>query len=67
MPVASVSSERDSPRAAFALLSWRVNLVGRRRLVALSVLAWRSTIEDANSMRGMVMGFGQIGGWRKAT
>jgi predicted metal-binding membrane protein len=30
-------------------------------LVAVSVLAWRSTIEQANAMSGMVMGLGQIG------
>ena len=54
----------DTPRAAFALLSWRINLVVVVVLVVLSVLAWRSTIEDANSMRGMVMGLGQIGSRR---
>ncbi|HEX7271719.1 MAG TPA: DUF2182 domain-containing protein [Casimicrobiaceae bacterium] len=53
--------EEDSPRAAFALLSWRVNLTLIVGLIALSVLAWRSTIQDATSMRGMVMGLGQIG------
>ena len=61
MQVAGASPERDSPRAAFALLSWRVNLTVVVALFALSALAWRSTIQDAVSMRGMVMGFGQIG------
>jgi|KBSMisStaDraftv2_1062788.scaffolds.fasta_scaffold10190_2 predicted metal-binding membrane protein len=61
MQVAGASSDRDSPRAAFALLSWRVNLAVVVALFALSALAWRSTIQDAVSMRGMVMGFGQIG------
>ena len=61
MQVAGASPERDSPRAAFALLSWRVNLAVVVALFALSALAWRSTIQDAVSMRGMVMGFGQIG------
>jgi len=51
----------DTPRAAFALLSWRINLVVVFILVVLSVVAWRSTIADANAMRGMVMGLGQIG------
>jgi len=61
MQVAGASSDRDSPRAAFALLSWRVNLAVVVALFALSALAWRSTIQDAVSMRGMVMGFGQVG------
>ena len=61
MHVAGASPERDSPRAAFALLSRRVNFAIVVALLALSALAWRSTIEDAVSMRGMVMGFGQIG------
>jgi predicted metal-binding membrane protein len=56
-----VTPESDTPRAAFDLLSWRVNLVVVAALVALSVLAWRSTIDHANSMSGMVMGLGQIG------
>jgi predicted metal-binding membrane protein len=30
-------------------------------LVALSIVAWRSTIAQSNSMRAMVMGLGQIG------
>jgi predicted metal-binding membrane protein len=53
--------EEDLPRAAFALLSWRVNLAVVIGLIALSSLAWRSTVQDAVSMRGMVMGLGQIG------
>jgi predicted metal-binding membrane protein len=61
MHVAGASPERDSPRAAFALLSWRVSLAVVIVLFALSVLAWHSTIQDAVSMRGMVMGLGQIG------
>jgi predicted metal-binding membrane protein len=61
MQFAQASSEQDSPRAAFGLLSWRVNLAVVVALVALSALAWRSTVDDALSMRGMVMGLGQIG------
>ena len=61
MRIASASPERDSPRAAFALLSWRVNLAVVVALLALSALAWLGTIHDAVSMRGMVMGLGQIG------
>ncbi|MGH8850736.1 MAG: DUF2182 domain-containing protein [Casimicrobiaceae bacterium] len=63
MQVAGASAEQDSPRAAFALLSWRINLAVVIALIALSVLAWRSTVQDALSMRDMVMGLGQIG-WR---
>jgi predicted metal-binding membrane protein len=61
MHVAGASPERDSPRAAFALLSRRANVAIVIALLALSALAWHSTIEDAVSMRGMVMGLGQIG------
>ena len=61
MHVAGASPERDSPRAALALLSWRVNLAVVIVLFALSVLAWHSTIQEAVSMRGMVMGLGHIG------
>lgn len=51
----------DTPRAAFTLLTWRINLVVVLVLLGLSVLAWQSTIEQATSMSGMVMGLGQIG------
>src|SRR5262249_13955670 len=61
MPVLSASPDEDSPRAAFALLSWRINLAVVIGLIAVSALAWRVTIQDALSMRGMVMGLGQIG------
>lgn len=61
MPVVGTTPEEDSPRAAFALLSWRVNLAVVIALIVLSALAWRSTVQDAVSMRGMVMGLGQIG------
>jgi predicted metal-binding membrane protein len=60
-PAAPPLPEDDTPRAAFALLSWRINLVVVIVLVVLSTLAWQSTIEQANAMRGMVMGLGQIG------
>jgi predicted metal-binding membrane protein len=56
-----MSAEHDTPRAAFKLLSWRINVAVVIALVALSALAWRSTIDQAISMRGMVMGLGQIG------
>jgi predicted metal-binding membrane protein len=51
----------DTPSAAFGLLSWRINLTVVVALIALSALAWRSTIAQSASMRGMVMGLGQIG------
>ncbi len=56
-----MSFEGDTPRGAFKLLSWRVNVAVVIVLVALSSFAWRSTINQAVSMRGMVMGLGQIG------
>lgn len=51
----------DTPRAAFGLLSWRANLAVVVTLLAVSLLAWQSTIEQSLSMRRMVMGLGQIG------
>ena len=42
-------------------LSRRINVVAVVVLLVLSALAWRSTIEQANSMSGMAMGLGQIG------
>ena len=59
-PVAA-KAEEDTPRSAFALLPRRINALVVVALAALSVLAWRSTIDQAISMRGMVMGLGQIG------
>lgn len=58
---AAGASEQGPPRAAFARLSWRVNLIAVVALFTLSALAWRSTIHDAVSMRGMAMGLGQVG------
>jgi predicted metal-binding membrane protein len=51
----------DTPRNAFGLLSRRINAVVVVALVSLSLVAWAGTIEQANSMRGMEMGLGQIG------
>jgi predicted metal-binding membrane protein len=56
-----MTPEHDTPRAAFNLLSWRANVVVVVSLVALSLIAWQSTLDQANSMSGMVMGVGQIG------
>jgi predicted metal-binding membrane protein len=56
-----MASEQDTPRAAFGLLSWRINLAVVVVLLVLSVLAWSSTIDQAVSMSGMVMGLGQSG------
>jgi predicted metal-binding membrane protein len=56
-----MSSADDTPRAAYALLSRRLNLIVVGILIALSVLAWQSTIEQSTAMQGMVMGLGQIG------
>jgi predicted metal-binding membrane protein len=57
-----IGSKEDGPRAAFRILTWRINLAVVVALIAVSVLAWHSTIEQASSMSGMVMGLGQIGG-----
>lgn len=56
-----MTPQDDTPRTAFALLSWRINLAVVIVLVALSAFAWQSTIEQANAMSRMVMGLGQIG------
>ena len=53
--------EQDTPRGALDLLSWRINAVVVVALGALSLVAWIGTLEQANTMRGMVMGLGQIG------
>ena len=53
--------EQDTPRIAFDLLSGRDNTLVIAALVALSIVAWTSTIDQAHAMRGMVMGLGQIG------
>jgi predicted metal-binding membrane protein len=45
-------------------MSWRTNLAVVLVLLILSIVAWQSTIEQSLSMRGMVMGLGQIG-WLK--
>ena len=61
MQIVGLTPDEDSPGAAFALLSWRVTLAVVIGLIALSAFAWWSTVQDAESMRGMVMGLGQIG------
>ncbi|HKA41371.1 MAG TPA: TSUP family transporter [Burkholderiales bacterium] len=52
---------KETPRDAFDLLSWRANVAVLVALVSVSAVAWGATIEQANSMRDMVMGLGQIG------
>ena len=56
-----MTPNQDTPRAAFTLFSSRVNLAVVVALAALSMAAWLRTLEQANSMGGMVMGLGQIG------
>ncbi len=50
-----------APDTAITVLTRRINLAAVSALVALSVTAWIRTVEDAQSMSGMVMGLGQIG------
>jgi predicted metal-binding membrane protein len=61
MQPVSVTPVEDAPRAVFGLLPWRVNLAVILVLIALSALAWWSTVGQSFSMRGMAMGLGQIG------
>ena len=56
-----MADAKDSPRAAFALLSWRVNVAVVVILVFISLLAWRRTVDDSLAMDGMVMGLGHVG------
>jgi predicted metal-binding membrane protein len=56
-----VEHSEDTPRSAFALFSWRVNLAVVACLLAISILAWVRTVDDARSMSGMVMGLGHVG------
>jgi predicted metal-binding membrane protein len=56
-----VDASDDTPRSAFNLLSWRVNVAVVACLVVLSLPAWLRTAEDARSMSGMVMGLGHVG------
>jgi predicted metal-binding membrane protein len=51
----------DTPRSAFGVLSWRANLTVIVILLGVSLLAWAGTLQQSLSMRGMVMGLGQIG------
>ena len=55
------SAAPDTPRGAFAVLSWRINAAAVVVLLALSAFAWRSTLRDAEEMRMMAMGLGHIG------
>jgi predicted metal-binding membrane protein len=56
-----MTPQEDSPRGAFGVLSWQTNAVVVALLVGLSLLAWYHTVDQAVSMRTMVMGIGQIG------
>ena len=62
-----MTEREDTPRSAFAVFSWRVNLAVVVCLVALSTGAWLRTVDDANTMSGMVMGLGQIGSRAQGT
>jgi predicted metal-binding membrane protein len=53
--------QKDALRPTLDSLSWRAYLTVVIALLAISLLAWQSTIDQSISMRGMVMGLGQIG------
>ena len=53
--------EQDTPRLALDLLPWRVNVVILFAIVAVALVAWQSTIAQANAMRDMAMGLEQLG------
>ena len=59
--VEGIKPGEDTPILAFDLLSWRVNVVVLLAIVAVSLAAWIDTIEQAQSMRAMAMGLGQLG------
>jgi predicted metal-binding membrane protein len=52
---------QDTPLDAFALLPLRATVAVTVALVSVSAVASVVAIEQANAMRGMVMGLGQIG------
>ena len=56
-----MKSENDTPRDAFDLLSWRTNTIIVVPLLAVALVAWIGTIDQARSMRDMAMGLGQLG------
>ena len=57
----TTSSARETPLAALRILSWRINAAVIAVLTVLSLVAWFATVDQAVSMRNMVMGLGQIG------
>lgn len=61
MRFADPGTAEDAPRSAFGVLSWRTKLGVVTCLLAVSLVAWQHTIEQSLSMRGMVMGLGQVG------
>jgi len=62
MQVAGASSDRDSPRAAFALLSWRVNLAVVVALFALSAVCSVSEpmMRSAASLSSVWLAFSEM-------
>lgn len=53
--------DASDAEAAYLALPRRVEATAVGALLAISLLAWAGTIEDAHSMRGMAMGLGQLG------
>jgi len=56
-----MNPERDTPLLALDPLPWRVNAVILFAIVAVALVAWLSTIAQAEAMRDMAMGLGQLG------
>jgi predicted metal-binding membrane protein len=57
----------DTPRSAYSLLPEPTTLAVVAAIVAVTIVAWWSTVDQADAMRGMVMGLGQIGVRAQAT
>jgi predicted metal-binding membrane protein len=59
--VGAIKPEHEKPLGAFGLLPWRVNAVIVFGIVGVALVAWIGTIEQAQAMRAMAMGLGQLG------
>ena len=57
----SMNPEQDTPLLALDPLPWRVNAVILFAIIAVALVAWQSTVAQAEAMRDMAMGLGQLG------